>query len=178
MSVTANLYHSADCRDRLDFDATWESQVLHADTICAGSATKRASWGDSGGPLIVAYSGEGDTQWLQVGVNNRFAKDRNAAKPLSSVYARVSSFAAWIETTTQGAVSAISSTMDAEQLTTRLSQVQAQVRSLEQSVRSLHSKRDRLKRLLEQWQTAEGQDRALQTKEEGFLNSAATHLPR
>ncbi len=68
-SVSASMHHAKDCRDRLDIKN--EVQAVHDDTICSGTSTRRAHFGDSGGPLIVAYSGNGGTRWLQIGVANR-----------------------------------------------------------------------------------------------------------
>ncbi len=51
--VRENLYHAKDCRDRLNIFE--EARTAHDDTICSGTPTRRANFGDSGGPLIVSY---------------------------------------------------------------------------------------------------------------------------
>ncbi len=137
-------------------------------------------YGDSGGPLIVEYSREGNQKrWLQVGVTNKraWASEGTVA---TLIYARVSSYADWIERTTKGAAVPLrvpaTDAPDPEQLTIRLSQVEAQIASLETTVQSLESNRALLRQSLEELQKVAGQDVQLQTQEDGILNSVATIL--
>ncbi len=106
-SFSASLYHPDYCRSQLVFKD--EVTVANADTLCAGTAQKRINTGDEGGPLVVAYSGSGDQEWLLVGVASRRAVD-NAGSDVTSIFARVSSYVAWIHKTTDGAASLVAST--------------------------------------------------------------------
>ncbi len=170
-SVTTNLHYANDCRKRLNFDHTWETQVLHADTVCAGTATMRAATGDSGGPLIVPYSGEGSMKWLQIGVSNRAASGEQPDRTMASVYARVSSFSNWIRQSTRNAVSLIpeADSENIRQLTIQLSQVESQTLSLQDTFWALQASRGRLIQLIDDIKEAERQGNQLQAKEDKIL---------
>ncbi len=179
--VTTTLYSAADCRARLQLLGEF---LVHDDTICAGSALKRAQHGDSGGALTVTYSAEGATSTLQIGVITHIgleAEDR----PVTTINARISSYADWIQTTTGGAVSPIvfippaePEPDETEQLTTRLSTVNTQIRSLQDTVQDLQSNRALLKQRIDEFKGADGQDKKLQTTEDGILSSASAILAK
>ncbi len=172
MYALTQLYHAEDCKERLTIKA--EEEVVFGDAICAGSATTRADRGDSGGPLMVAYAGEGDPQWLQVGVASRGARDVGSGEFITIVYSRVSSYADWIRETTGGDVSPIgdTSTTDIEQITNGLTQVRAQIRSEQVTVRALQRDRAQIREaiggLIDAWE----QDASLRVTQNGILESA------
>ncbi len=186
--VTTTLYSAADCRARLDLD---NEILVHDDTICAGRDLKRAERGDSGGALIVTYSADGVAKNLQVGVISHVgvaARTDSAptiADSVTTISARISSYADWIRTTTGGAVSPIVFTSPAEpepdeteQLTTRLSTVNTQIRSLQDTVQALQGNRALLKQRIDEFKGADGKDKKLQTTEDGILSSASALLPQ
>ncbi len=183
-SASTPLYYPSACHDQFEFPN--EAQVAHKDTVCAGTTTKRGHYGDSGGPLIVGYSGDGGKRWLQVGVANRgTSQSHNSETPhVTVVYARVSSYADWIQKTTNGAAVPlrVPATDDApdpesrERLTIRLSQVQKQIESVQANVQSLQSVRNQLKLSIDQLKDAEGKDKRQQTAEDGLLGSVSTVL--
>ncbi len=182
-SVNTKLHHAADCRNRFSDLRYTDRESVDSDVICAGTTTRRGESGDSGGPLIVPYSAGWDTKYLQVGVIIGSGSD-DWLTPLTQMTARTSSYSDWIRQNTQGAVSPIVVTQtpaapdppESERLTNRLSAVEAQIRSLQTTVRSLQSNRALLKRSIDQLKDAEGQDRRLQTTEDGILSSASTTL--
>ncbi len=178
--ITENLYHAKDCRDRQNI---FEEFRIDNNSICSGTATKRVSFGDSGGPLIVSYSVGGNKRWLQVGVSNRVAI--SAASPslndyIGGIFARVSSYADWIHSTTQGAAPLVAAPDpeedDADEITRRLSEVNAQISSLQATAQSLQRNRTLLKQHIDDFKGVEGQDKKLQTTEDGILSSVSTVL--
>ncbi len=176
------LYYAVECRNELDF--VGEESRTREDNICAGSSTKRISGGDSGGPLIVPYPRDGDIKWLQVGVASEIAVDL-AGTIVVGLYARVSSYADWIQKSTGGAVSPIEYSPtaepdldDPEQITARLTQIQTQIESLRSTVLSLQGNKKQLKLNIDQLKDVERQDKHLQTTEEGILHSASTLIAR
>ncbi len=176
-SVRENMYHAKDCRARLDF--LNEGEVAYANTICAGTSTRRANLGDSGGPLVVAYPETGATQWLQVGVVQRAAINSDGTH-VSAVYARVASYVEWIRKTTNGAVSFIAAPYpdDPEEIMTRIREVQAQILTLRTTVQSLRNNRTLLKQRIDEFKGVEGQDKHQQTTEDGILASISAILPQ
>ncbi len=106
-TITTSLYHPSYCRSQWAIKN--EATVATEDTLCAGTADKRIKAADYGGPLVVAYSGGGDQEWLLVGVASRRALD-DAGSDVTSVFTRVSSYADWIHTTTGGTAALIAST--------------------------------------------------------------------
>ncbi len=180
-SVNIRLYHAEDCVAQ----SSGFSRVVDEDTLCAGTSTKRSNRGDSGGPLIVSYTGDGNLKYLQIGVTSLFAQTRSTAGSTATVvFARVSSFASWIKSTTENAVSPIDEkggattilTQDASQMLNKLTQTQARILSLQGTVRSLQRDRDKIKGLISQIKGVDGQAKSLQTKTDSFLRSASTIL--
>ncbi len=184
-SVSENLYHAKDCRNRLNIFQ--EAITVHDETICSGTSTRRNDSGDSGGPLIVSYSVDGNTRWLQVGVASRSAvsdtwnlRDNYKTAIITSVYMRVSSYADWLHSTTQGAASLVSGSDpdddDIDEITGRLSEVNAQINSLRATVQSLQTNNTLLKQNIDEFKDAERQDKVLQATEDETLNSLSALL--
>ncbi len=178
-SLTVPLYHAADCRKRVELDVTYARlellEVVHGNTVCVGSSEKYADLGDSGGPLIIPYSGEGDLQWLQVGVANRHVQG-DLALPVASSYGRVAPYADWIKESTQGTIVPVTVQSTPEQLTSQLKQSQADLQALRQVELLLRSNREQLARFVGQLNTAEKRDKGLQTSEDGIHASISTLL--
>ena len=64
-----------DCLNQFEFED--KPNMVHEDTLCAGSALKGGRSGDSGGPLLVPYQDSHGRKWLQVGVHSISGRDTN-----------------------------------------------------------------------------------------------------
>ena len=84
--VEIPVYLPEVCRDM--FSISYEDEMAHDRTLCAGTEEKRINSGDSGGPLLIRTG----TGWTQVGV----ASIRAAASYQLSIYTRVASVYDWI----------------------------------------------------------------------------------
>ncbi len=129
--------------------------------------------------MVVAYPETGAMKWLQVGVITRAA--RIGGTHISTVTAKVASYAEWIRTTTNGAVSIIIAAPDPddpEEITTRISEIKAQILTMQATVQSLQGNRTLLKQRIDEFRGMEGQDRKLQTTEDGILGSVSAILPQ
>ncbi len=195
------LYRYEKCR-------TWPFlSTLGREEICTEASGKRLNFGDSGGPAVVAYTDDGKTKYLQVGVNQRIVLDQSSSK-YGSVFMRVSLYAAWIRTTTGNTVSYVDVENDddgegegsgnddgddgngndggddgegednTEQLLISLRQTEAKIRSLQATVQSLRSNRDEIRGVLNEIKVVDGQVKGLHTKTDGILRSASTTLAK
>ncbi len=136
-SVNAILFHPEYCRGQLNFQ--FELEIANDGTICAGSVGRSISGGDSGGPLIVAYSGERGMQWLQVGVASMRGKDASGT-PIISVFTRVSSHTEWIQQTIQQD----NAITPQQRSAGHLDRLILQVKEIEDQIRLLQTERNQL----------------------------------
>ncbi len=99
---------------------------------------------------------------------------------ISGIYTRTSSYVDWIHSTTQGAASLVSAPDpdedDTGQITRQISEVNAQIGSLQVTVQSLQNNRTLLKQRIDEFKDMEGQDKRLETTEDGILNSLSAVL--